>query len=233
MEQIEFNKVYNCDCIDGMRELLRGGGTVDLTLTDIPYDCVNKQCDSMKYGKPLRDWRKGNADVLKFDLSEFLKLVEQLTRGNVVIFCGTEQLSTVKQFFVDKNWSTRVIVWEKTNPAPLNGEHNYLSGVEFAVFAKRSGAVFNAFCKNTVFRYSCGKNTIHPTMKPLELWYELINDLTNSGNVILDPCMGSFTTAVAAHKLGRQFIGFELDPDYFARGQKRLEEALAQTSFFD
>lgn len=40
-------------------------------------------------------------------------------------------------------------------------------------------------------------------------------------------------TAVAAHKLGRQFVGFELDPDYYARGQKRLSQVMAQTSFFD
>jgi len=187
----------------------------------------------MKYGKPLRDWRKGNADILKFDLTEFLQLVEQLTSGSVVMFCGAEQLSTIKQFFIDKGWHTRVIVWEKTNPAPLRGEYNYLTGIELAVFAKWSGATFNAFCKNTVFRHPCGTNTIHPTMKPLELWYEFIKDLTNPGDVILDPCMGSFTTAVAAHKLGRQFIGFELDPDYFARGQERLAQSLAQTSFFD
>ncbi len=210
-----------------------GGGRVDLTLTDIPYDSVNKTCGLRKYGKHIRDWYKGNADKLTFNLTEFLELVEQLTKGSVVMFCGTEQVSTIKQFFIDKGWTTRVIVWEKTNPAPLNGKHNYLSGLELAVFAKRSGATFNAFCKNTVFRYPCGTNTIHPTMKPLELWYELIRDLTNKGDIIFDPCMGSFTTAVAAHKLCRRFVGFELDPDYFARGQERLAQAQAQVSFFN
>lgn len=233
METIELNKVYKYDCMKGMRKILRAGGRVNLTLTDIPYDCVNKAFESMKYCKALRQSRKGNADVLTFDLIQFLELVEQITTGSVVMFCGAEQLSTIKQFFINKGWTTRVIVWEKTNPAPLNGKHNYLYGIELAVFARRSGAVFNAFCKNTVFRYPCSKNTIHPTMKPLELWYELIKDLTNPGDIILDPCMGSFTTAVAAHKLGRRFAGFELDPDYFARGLKRLKDVQAQTTIFD
>ena len=230
MNTIELNKVYNRDCIAGMRKIVRGGGRVNLTLTDIPYDCVNEifennPCKKVSY--------KGTADILTFDLIQFLELVEQITTCSVVMFCGAEQLSTIKQFFIDKGWTTRVIVWEKTNPAPLNGEHLYLSGIEVAVFARRSGATFNAFCKNTVFRYPCGKNTIHPTMKPVELWYELIRDLTNPGDIIFDPCMGSFTTAVAAHKLGRQFLGYELDPANFARGQKRLAAVQAQCAILN
>ena len=70
-------------------------------------------------------------------------------------------------------------------------------------------------------------------MKPLSLWYELLNDLTNKGDVVLDTCMGSFTTAVACNKLQRHFIGAELDKDYFDKGLARLQKEQAQPSIFD
>lgn len=95
------------------------------------------------------------------------------------------------------------------------------------------GGVFNAFCKNTVFRYPCGVNEIHPTQKPLALWYELLRDNTNEGQIVLDTCMGSWTTAVACHKLNRRWIGFELDAGYYEKGKKRYEQFASQLSIFD
>jgi len=65
--------------------------------------------------------------------------------------------------------------------------------------------------------------TIHPTQKPVELCEWLINTYTNKNNLILDNCMGSFTTAVACKNTNRNYIGFENDNTYYELGQKRLE----------
>lgn len=154
-------------------------------------------------------------------------------KSNFVIFCGREQISDIYKYFACKGYTTRLLIWQKSNPSPMNGEYCYLSGIETAVYAKKKGGTFNAFCKNTVFKHNSGTRDIHPTQKPLSLWYELLGDLTNENDLVLDTCMGSFTTAVACHKMQRHFIGAELDKEYFALGQKRLQEEQNQISMFD
>ena len=65
---------------------------------------------------------------------------------------------------------------------------------------------------------------IHPTQKPVALFEYLINTYTNENDLVLDNCMGSFTTAVACENTGRNYVGFENDSKYYELGMKRLEE---------
>jgi site-specific DNA-methyltransferase (adenine-specific)/modification methylase len=72
----------------------------------------------------------------------------------------------------------------------------------------------------------------HPTQKPVSLMRWCIELSTNKGETIFDPFMGSGTTGVAAIQLGRNFIGCEIDPDYFKIAEKRIKEATLQPSLF-
>lgn len=107
--------------------------SVDFTLTDIPYDAVNRQSNG------LRSLDKCKADILTFDLNSFLENVYRVTKNSIVIFCGKEQFSTIYAFFANKKGTVRPIIWEKSNPSPMNGQHVYLSGVEMGVWFKRGG----------------------------------------------------------------------------------------------
>lgn len=107
----------------------------------------------------------------------------------------------------------------------MNGQHIWLSGVECCVYGKRKGAVFNGHCNNTVLRYPCGRNKLHPTQKPLALIEKLILMSSNEGGVVFDPCMGSGTTGVACLNTNRNFIGIELDEHYFDIAKNRIETA--------
>ena len=206
------------DCLDLMKDI--PDGSVDFVLTDIPYDAVNRQSNG------LRKLDKENADIITFDLDSFLKEVLRLCKNSICIFCGKEQFSKIYEFFASQNGTVRPVIWEKSNPSPMNGQHIYLSGVEMAVWFKKSGAkTFNAHCKNTVFKYPNGRSKLHPTEKNYSLFRELILDNSNEGDIVFDPCIGSGTTAVAAVNTGRHYIGFELDPTYFEIACKRLDEA--------
>lgn len=121
-----------------------------------------------------------------------------------------------------------MIVWEKTNPSPMNGEHIWLSGIELCVYGKRSGATYNGFCKNTVLRFPSGVNKIHDTEKPVALLSELIETSTNKGDLILDPFAGSASTAIACYEMKRRFIGYEINEEYYSKAVQRLMEATAQ-----
>lgn len=206
------------DCLELMKEIPDNG--IDFTLTDIPYDAVNRKSNG------LRNLDKGAADECTFDLVEFLDEVYRVTKNSICVFCGKEQFSTIYAYFAEKKGTVRPIVWEKTNPSPMNGQHIYLSGVELAVWFKKSGTkVFNAHCKNTVFKYPNGRSKLHPTEKNHELLKELILDNTNFGNIVFDPCMGSGSTDVACVNTDRSFIGIELNEQYFEIAKLRINEA--------
>ena len=73
----------------------------------------------------------------------------------------------------------------------------------------------------------------HPTQKPVSLYLYLLQTYTNSGDVVLDICMSSGTTGVACVQLGRNFIGCEIDPKYFAIAEKRIKQAALQEPLFN
>ncbi len=72
----------------------------------------------------------------------------------------------------------------------------------------------------------------HPTEKPTPLMAELLVDFTDQGQTILDPFKGSGTTGIACARMGRRFIGIELDPKYFDVACERIEKAYAQDDMF-
>ena len=137
-------------------------------------------------------------------------------------------MSNIHRFFQekqDKNKGTvRQLIWEKSNPSPMNGQHIYLSGIENAVWFKKRGSTFNAHCKNTVFKYPCGRSKIHPTEKNHDLLKELISDNSNEGEIVFDPCCGSGAHLLVAKENNRQYIGVEIDKEWFEIADKRIKE---------
>lgn len=207
--------VYNRDCFDIMS--LFPDNAIDFTLTDIPYNAVNRNDNG------LRSLDKGKADILNFNIKDFLEEIYRITNNSICIFCGKEQFSEIYEFFANKKGTVRPVVWQKTNPSPMNGQYIYLSGVELAVWFKKSGAkTFNAHCKNTVFQFPNGKRDIHPTQKNVALFEDLIRDNTNEGDVVFDPLMGSGTTGIACIHTNRKFIGCEIDEDYAQKALERI-----------
>ena len=202
-----------------MREM--DDNSVNLTLTDIPYGEVNRNSNG------LRILDKEEADVMEFELQDFLTEVYRVTKGTIIIFCGQHQISEIKNFFQEKqnsrNGTVRQLIWEKTNPSPMNGQYIYLSGIENAIWFKKRRGTFNANCKNTVFKYPCGRSKLHPTEKNHELLRDLILDNSNENDIVFDPCSGSGAHLLIAKDNKRQYLGVELNKEYFNIANKRLK----------
>ena len=213
-------KLLQGDCMKLMNNI--PNESIDLVLTDIPYNVVNREDNG------LRKLDKENADILTFDLINFLEQLYDKAKSTIIIFCGKEQVSIIHSYFNDKQkkgkGTVRQLIWEKSNPSPMNGQHIYLSGVENAIWFKKRGGTFNAHCKNTVFKYPIGRSKLHPTEKNHLLLQELILDNSNENDLILDPCMGSGSTGVVALQNNRNFLGIELNQNYFEIAKNRLEE---------
>ena len=212
-------KLLQGDCMELMNNI--PNESIDLVLTDIPYNVVNREDNG------LRKLDKENADILTFDLINFLEQLYDKAKSTIIIFCGKEQVSIIHSFFNNKQkkgkGTVRQLIWEKSNPSPMNGQHIYLSGVENAIWFKKRGGTFNAHCKNTVFKYPIGRSKLHPTEKNHLLLQELILDNSNENDLILDPCMGSGSTGVVALQNNRNFLGIELNQNYFEIAKNRLE----------
>ena len=215
-------KLLQGDCMELMNNI--PNESIDLVLTDIPYDVVNREDNG------LRKLDKENADILTFDLINFLEQLYDKAKSTIIIFCGKEQVSIIHSFFNDKQkkgkGTVRQLIWEQSNPSPMNGQHIYLSGVENAIWFKKRGGTFNAHCKNTVFKYPIGRSKLHPTEKNHLLLQELILDNSNENDLIFDPCMGSGSTGVVALQNNRNFLGMELDENYFNIAENRIYKQL-------
>ena len=214
----DINSINNDDCMNYMKTM--SDECVDLTLTDIPYGEVNRDSNG------LRTLDKEAADVMTFDMQEFLTELYRVTKGTIIIFCGKEQLSEIHKFFSDKQkkgkGTVRQLIWQKSNPSPMNGQHIYISGIENAVWFKKRGGTFNAHCKNTVFTYPCGRSKLHPTEKNHDLLKELILDNSNEGDIVFDPCAGSGSHLLVAKENNRQWLGVELNREYFNIASERV-----------
>lgn len=188
-----------------------------LILTDIPYGEVNRKDNG------LRKLNKEKADVETFKLYDFLNHIYD-SSDIFIIFCGNEQYSEIYGFFNKKKGTVRQLIWAKTNPSPMNGEYVYLNGTENAVwFKKRGTGKLNSKCKKNVFSHATGSSKIHPTEKNHNLLRELIKDNTNENDLIVDTCMGSGSTGLIAKELNRDFLGIEIDENYFNICKHRLK----------
>lgn len=100
----------------------------------------------------------------------------------------------------------------------------WLSGIECCVFGRKKGATFNEHCKNSVWRFPNGRSKIHKTEKPIKLFKYLVEVSSKEGDIVLDACVGSGTTAVACQQTGRKFIGIEISEDYCKIARERLAQ---------
>jgi site-specific DNA-methyltransferase (adenine-specific) len=123
-----------------------------------------------------------------------------------------------------------ILVWDKRAALP---NKYYQNVTEFTLFMKKGRAftIRTPASKNLVSLFQRDESP-HPTEKPVDLMSIYIGNSTWHGQTILDPFMGSGTTGVACAKMGRKFIGIELDPKYFEVACERIAKAYAQGDMF-
>lgn len=153
------------------------------------------------------------------------------------MFCGSDKVDFFKQE-VEKCFTVKnLIVWDKGNHTAGDLEAQYGKKYEFLIYANKGRAPFQPNKPRLediwYFPRVAGEQQIHQNQKPTNLISRIINQHTKERDIVFDPFMGSFTTAVCCHRLQRHFLGAELDKDYFEKGQKRLQAECCQTNLFD
>ena len=207
------------------------GFKFDFILIDPPYKLENHGGTRKAMARRMNKI-KDEIDFISngFDYDTiFNKLIELQNIVNMCIFCSNKQISKIMGWFEDKGYSVTLLVWKKTNPSPLcNLKH--VSDFEFIIYVRGKGAYWNSDeilnIKYKLKQYPIinDKNKLHPTEKPIKLLEELIRLHTKENDVILDCFMGSGSTGVACKNLNRNFVGIELNKEYFEIAKKRMEE---------
>ena len=186
------------DCLNFMRSM--PDKSVDAVITDPPYGVTKFSWDT----KVKQEW-----------LDEMLRV-----SIGAVIMVNAARPDIQHHMLSLTPQCERVISWRQQRPKCGHG----MFWTWQPVYCWRAG--FRGW--DTLNIPVDGKNYVHPTQKPVELLAKLIQMATLQGDTILDPFMGSGTTGVACVQTGRNFIGIEIDPTYFAIAEKRIAEAQMQ-----
>lgn len=226
--ELELNKIYNEDCNIGLSEL--GSEVIDLVLNDAPYN-ISKDNNFKTMGRngiDFGEWDKGFDDIGY--LSELHRVCKK--GANVVTFTDWKRLSYIVEGLESSGFIVKdMIRMVKSNPMPRNRDRRYVVDYEVAIWAVKKGSwtfnrqsdTYDIPCINTTVTSRKEKViTNHPTQKSVKAIEELMKTLSNAGDVVLDCFMGSGTTAIAALNLNRNYIGFELNEDYYYKSLDRI-----------
>jgi len=229
-EKKYLNQIVNIDCREGMKEL--PDGCVDLVLTDPPFNSEKKMGSSFRPGSknkinPLEwfiyDNMSGRAYSNWFSIR--LKELYRITKSgcHIYIFSNWRSLRNIMDLLEMNFFSINdLIVWDKNQ---FGIGFYYRPQIEFIIFAsKNKPRKLNNQNTSNIFRIKRVSNKDMNTLvqKPVELIEKIINITSSQLDLILDPFMGSGTTAIAAIRTGRNFIGMEISQAYVEIANKRI-----------
>ena len=220
--------------------------SVDLVLTDPPYT-ISRKTGFASVKKGVKRFAVsmdfGEWDHKQIDLEAFAEETFRVLRrgGTVIVWYDAWKTSHLHDALIGAGFKMlRLVVWNKTNPVPLNSRSAYLTGSrEMAVVGVKGGnPTFHSFYDRGIYddiledyAYPIprhGGKRIHPTQKPIDLFRDLVKKHSNPGDFIVDPFLGSGTTAVAALQEGRVFAGCDIDCHYVEASKKRVKRDAPQ-----
>lgn len=243
---VEIDHIYNEDCLVGMKRI--PDGSIDAVICDLPYGTTRNPWDCVIPLEPL--WAqykrvcKPSAPIVLFSQQPF---TSALVMSNPTMFryewiwekeMGTGFLNA--HVAPLKNHENIMVFYSKKptyNPIIRKGKpYRCKQGGASTNYDKPCNGILTVNNGDrfplSIIKFDRDSEKIHPTQKPVSLIRYLIATYTNEGGVILDNCSGSGTTAVAAIREKRHFIGFELNKEYYDASIRRIKAEQMQKTLF-
>jgi len=204
---------YNMDCMEGMKEF--PDKYFELCIVDPPYGLGDKLLKGGKNGNVVqmgKMYERSEWEDIKPTKEYFTELF-RVSQNQII--CGAN-------YFSDMIPPSRGIVcWDKLKGGNHNFSHFELIWTSFDCIARIFKKVSNL------------DDRFHPCQKPVALYEWLLRNYAKQGDKILDTHVGSASSLIACHNLGFQYVGFELDKEYYEKSLERLETAKKQVSILD
>ena len=241
IEQEQY-KIYHADAFEEIKRI--NDQSIDLILTDPPYNLGQYSTGNIKMS-----WRKDfNNDIAHWDktsfapsdwVREFKRILSP--RGNIFAFTSYNLLGKWHEAFDPEFDTFQFVVWHKTNPPPKLYKSSFLNSCELIICCWNKGHTWNFSSQKEMHNFiespiCMGEERLkgkysHPTQKPIKVLSHFIKIASNEGDTVFDPFMGVGSTGVAAVKLNRKFIGFEIEENYYGASVNRLIEAGSRLNF--
>ena len=204
---LKMNELYNMDCMEGMKQF--PDKYFELAIVDPPYgiDVTSMNMGGRNTVKPdqTKIWDKS------IPADEYFEELLRVSKNQIIWGGNYFHLPPTRGF----------IIWDK-------GEMMYGRSFAECEFAWTS---FDASAR--IYKLNPTQlDRIHPTQKPIKLYEWLLANYAKPGDKILDTHVGSASSLIACHNYGFEYIGFEIDPDYYKAAKERLEAAKNQVSMF-
>lgn len=255
---MKLNKIYNENCLEGMKSI--PDQSINCIICDLPYGVLNKQSEGGGWDSiiPLNSlWEqylritKPNAAIILFGQGMFTaKLMmsnEKMWRYNITWdkcrktgFLNAKKMP-LKQTEVISVFYNGLPTYHPQMRKCLPHERNHSRGKQekeqtnrcYGNFGKAEDVITDEKYPTDIVVFQRDiHNSLHPTQKSVALIQYLIRTYTNPNDVVLDNCMGSGTTAIACIKEKRNFIGFELNKEYYDKACKRIKKEQQQPCLF-
>lgn len=232
---IDINKIYNEDCLDTIKKVK--DNSIDLICIDPPYEIDYQN----------HNWDKANSlnwDLLKDEYFRILK-----PTGNLIVFQGWSNVSKTKEILETKFQLNNWIIWDrikgrgaKTNVVSTREDilwfsktNTYTYNKIWSNIKKKTGglgdkngqpnrALSNVWTDISPIVPWSIERVNHPTQKPIQLMERIVTMFSNENDLVLDTFSGSGSTLVASLKLNRNFIGVELNKEYFEISIERIND---------
>lgn len=225
---MELNKIYNMDCLEGMKDMPRP----DLIVTDPPYEfeAMGGGVHRVGSGGAVKYQDIIDIGTNHFDFDKFVPALLDLQKDkvNAYFFCNKVLVPKYLNEATKRGLNFDILALRKVNPLPAKAS-SYMPELEYIIFLRSPGVLFNNHYSidhyKKVFDVKIGHSTlVHPNQKPKELIKRFIKISSAEGGIVFDPFMGSGTTALACKELKRQWIGFEISKKYCDIAEKRLAQ---------
>lgn len=237
MQPIEnfINKIICGDCLEVMKEI--PNNIIDLVITDPPYS-INYESGHIKQSKDKNYSQKqkvnwDNFDLKTFPFNEIFRILKN--NSHLYVFMGFQNLWKMPP-------PDRLLIWDKINECGMGDLTDWGYSFECILLYKKGKRALNGKREPSIIKShkltnfkmqdNIKNKILHPSEKPLKIITKLIEKSSNPNNIILDPFLGSGTTAVACKMLNRNFIGIEKNPDYCKIAEKRLANIPQKLSWF-
>lgn len=225
--------IKNADCLNELAKL----NGVDLIIADPPYVISRKSnFHTMKDRKNSRTGTMLGAWDYEFDNSPWITLAAKSLRAgaSLLVFNAWTKSTIIEKSCAENGLVYKdTLVWLKTNSMPRNRDRRYVPNIEMIQWYVKLGAKWTFNRQKSTYE-SCvlpfasesggGFKRYHPTQKPLKLIEYLVKIHSNEGDLVVDPFLGSGTTALVCKRTNRKFMGFEIDDNYFKICEERLQK---------
>ena len=229
-------KIINDDAIEVLKQL--NDECIDLIVTDPPYKTITGGDSNGKSSIRPKGMLKGNRKLVRYQNIEIVDWMSELYRvlkdnSHCYIFTNSLNMQEMLNEATSVGFKLHnILVWVKNNCTP---SQFYMKNCEYVLFLRKGKAkwINNIGNSKTVHQFNnIIGNKNHPTEKPVDLLEFYIKNSSQEKDIVLDPFMGSGTTGLVANKLGRHYVGIELNPQYVEIAKRRMGLEESQIKLF-